>query len=249
MSSSLKIGETELSLIKENVYKIETNKIILDSIRDNMEQHNIDMNTSIHKSVTYKRSRAHSISEAEIKASSIISLSKFLNKKENKRGLSFDIMLHFIGNIGNQLTFLKNEGFSIPFFSLEDIIVINETVFAFVNNEKVFKIEKDEISSRTNIITIDYPLMYNPTTSFIPPNIGFEDSHRSPREMKLPIHIHFSSAFYSLAQLCMYMFLRKKIKDEEDYDKEASPFIYTSLYWCLKRCLDKDENRRILLYV
>ena len=109
MSSSVKIGETELSLIKENVYKIETNKIILDSIRDNMEQHNIDMNTSIHKSVTYKRSHTRSISEAEIKASSIISLSKFLNKKENKHGLSFDVMLHFIGNIGNQLTFLKNE--------------------------------------------------------------------------------------------------------------------------------------------
>jgi len=67
--------------------------------------------------------------------------------------------------------------------------------------------------------------------------------------MKLPIHIHFSAAFYSLAQICVYVFLRKKIKTEEEYEKEASPFIYTSLYWCLKRCLDKDENRRILLYV
>lgn len=249
MSSSLKIGETELSLVKENVYKIETSKLILDSIHDNMEQHNIDINLSIHKSVSHKKSHSQNNIEAEIKASSITPLAKFLNRKENKHGLSFDVILHFIGNIGNQITFLKNEGFSIPFFSLEDIIVIDEIIFAFVNNDKVFKIENDDISRRSNIITIDYPLMYNPLTSFIPPNIGFEDSHRSPRDMKLPIHIHFSSAFYSLAQLCVYMFLRKKIKDEEDYDKEASPFIYTSLYWCLKRCLDKDENRRILLYV
>jgi hypothetical protein len=133
--------------------------------------------------------------------------------------------------------------------------VIDEIVFAFVNNDKVFKIENDGVSGRRNIITIDYPIIYDAHTSFIPPNIGFHDSSNSSsnsqraRDMKLPIKVHFSAAFYSLAQICVYVFLRKKIKDQEDYEKEASPFIYTSLYWCLKRCLDKDENRRILLYV
>jgi hypothetical protein len=179
-------------------------------------------------------------------------LTKFLLTKENKNGVSFDIILHFIGNIGNQLTFLKNRGYSIPFFSLEDIIVLNGIVFAFVNNDKVFKIERSKI-------TIDYPILYDASSSFIPPNIGFhhnkddgddgDDGDGDSHEMKLPMYIHFSSAYYSLAQMCMYVFLRKNIKNEEDYNKEASPFIYTSLYWCLKRCLDKDENRRILLYV
>jgi hypothetical protein len=189
--------------------------------------------------------------EAEIRASSVMPLTKFLLTKENKNGVSFDIILHFIGNIGNQLTFLKNQGFSIPFFSLEDIIVLNGIVFAFVNNDKVFKIDRSKI-------TIDYPILYDASTSFIPPNIGFYDNNGGggggdgsgeSHEMKLPMYIHFSSAHYSLAQMCMYIFLRKNIKDEEDYNKEASPFIYTSLYWCLKRCLDKDENKRILLYV
>jgi len=253
MPSSIIIGETELSLVKENVYKIETSKLILDSINDNMEQHNIDINISSHTSgLAKKRAHPHGNIEAEIKASSIMPLTKFLLKKENKQGVSFDVILHFIGNIGNQLTFLKNQGFSIPFFSLEDIVVIDEIVFAFVNNEKVFKIENDSASRRSNIITIDYPIIYDEDTSFIQPNIGFCDS-QSEREreqdMKLPIYIHFSAAFYSLAQISVYVFLRKKIKDEEDYEKEASPFIYTSLYWCLKRCLDKDENKRILLYV
>jgi hypothetical protein len=257
---SIRIGETELSVVKENVYKIETSKLILDSINDNMEQHNIDVNLNIHtSSMAKRRSHPHTHTqgniEAEIKASSIMPLTKFLLKKENKQGVSFDVILHFIGNIGNQLTFLKNQGFSIPFFSLEDIIVIDEIVFAFVNNDKVFKIENDGVSGRRNIITIDYPIIYDAHTSFIPPNIGFHDSSNSSsnsqraRDMKLPIKVHFSAAFYSLAQICLYVFLRKKIKDQEDYEKEASPFIYTSLYWCLKRCLDKDENRRILLYV
>ena len=109
MSSSIRIGETKLSLVKENVYKIETNKLILDSITDNMEQHNIDINVSIHTSgVAKKRAHTHSNIEAEIKASSVMPLTKFLLKKENKQGVSFDVILHFIGNIGNQLTFLKN---------------------------------------------------------------------------------------------------------------------------------------------
>jgi hypothetical protein len=259
----MKIGDTEISLVKENVFKVETSKLILDSINDNMERNNINVNmstsTSTSTSTKNRKTRIYNSVgnnvgniEAEIRASSVMPLTKFLLTKENKNGVSFDIILHFIGNIGNQLTFLKNRGYSIPFFSLEDIIVLNGIVFAFVNNDKVFKIERSKI-------TIDYPILYDASSSFIPPNIGFhhnkddgddgDDGDGDSHEMKLPMYIHFSSAYYSLAQMCMYVFLRKNIKNEEDYNKEASPFIYTSLYWCLKRCLDKDENRRILLYV
>ena len=83
---------------------------------------------------------------------------------------------------------------------------------------------------------------YNKNNSFIPPHIslGLDD-----QPDKIPIDIYYSSIYYSLAQLCVYIFLKKQIKDEEDYDKVSGPFIYTSLYWCLKRCLDKDENKRI----
>lgn len=54
---SFKIGETELSLVKENVYKIETSKLILDSINDNMEQHNIDVNLNVHTSSNITRKK------------------------------------------------------------------------------------------------------------------------------------------------------------------------------------------------
>jgi hypothetical protein len=73
-------------------------------------------------------------------AESVMPLKTFINKNSNKKGTDYNVILHFIGNIGNQLTFMKNQGFSIPFFSLDDIIVIDEIVFAFVNNDKVFKI-------------------------------------------------------------------------------------------------------------
>jgi len=120
-------------------------------------------------------------------------------------------------------------------------VPVTYIIFSFINDDKIFKIDDE-----TKNITVDYPIQYNKNHSFIPPGLAFGLDEQPD---KIPIDIYYSSIYHSLAQLCVYVFLRKQIKDEEDYDKVAGPFIYTSLYWCLKRCLDKDENKRILLYV
>jgi hypothetical protein len=245
MTDSYKIGKTEISIIRENTFGIESTNLILDSIHDNMTQIHNKYIKKISQSHPVKKTNVSSSSTStakiEFHATSVMPLSKFLNKKENKHGLDFNTMLHFIGNIGNQLTHFKNNGYSIPFFSLDDIIVIDEVIFAFINTDKIFKID----TKNNNNITIDYPISYDASNSFIPPGIGFDN----PKESKLPIDVHFSSAHYSLAQLCIFIFLKQKIKNEADYDEVSGSFIYTSFYWCLKRCLDKDENKRILLYV
>lgn len=237
-----KVGKTEISFIRENTFGIESTNLILDSIHNNMTQiHNKYIKKVTHSNPTKKTSAPSSTTKIEFFATSVLPLSKFINKKENKKGLEFNTMLHFIGNIGNQLTHFKNNGYSIPFFSLEDIVVIDDVIFAFINMDKIFKVD----TKNNNNITIDYPITYNVSTSFIPPGIGFE----SAKEVKIPTDVHFSSAYYSLAQLCIFIFLKEKIKDETEYDEVSGSFIYTSFYWCLKRCLDKDENKRILLYV
>jgi hypothetical protein len=247
--STLKIGSTKISLLKENAYVIEASSLLLDSINENMtheSEHRKKINMSIISDVpskTNKKTKKALYEKIKLKfnAQSVMPLKTFINKQSNKKGTDYNVILHFIGNIGNQLTFLRNNGYSIPFFSLEDFIVIDNTIFSFMNDDKIFKID-----SETNNITLDYPIQYNKNNSFIPPHveIGLDD-----QPDKIPVDIYFSSIYYSLAQLCVYVFLRKQIKDEEDYDKISGPFIYTSLYWCLKRCLDKDENKRILLYV
>jgi hypothetical protein len=242
MTDSYKISKTEVSFIRENTFGIESTNLILDSIHDNMTQiHNKYIKKITHSHKIKKTSAPTLTTKIEFHATSVIPLSKFINKKENKQGLHFNTMLHFMGNIGNQLTHLKNNGYSIPFFSLEDIVVIDDVIFAFINTDKIFKID----TNNNNNITIDYPISYNASNSFIPPGIGFENT----KETKIPIDVHYSSAYYSLAQLCMFIFLKEKIKDEIEYDEVSGSFIYTSFYWCLKRCLDKDENKRILLYV
>ena len=259
--STLKIGNTKISLLKENSYMIESTGLLLDSINENMthshehghehnkgQKHDKRVNMSVvsdvpSKSKTTKKTKKSLYDKIKMKfnAESVMPLTTFINKQSNKKGTDYNVILHFIGNIGNQLTFLRNQGYSIPFFSLEDFIVIDNTIFSFMNDDKIFKIDDE-----TKYITLDYPIQYNKNNSFIPPHValGLDDEPD-----KIPTDIYFSSIYYSLAQLCIYIFIRKQIKDEEDYDKISGPFIYTSLYWCLKRCLDKDENKRILLYV
>ena len=259
--STLKIGNTKISLLKENSYMIESTGLLLDSINENMthshehshehikgQQRDKRVNMSLvsdvpSKSKTTKKTKKSLYDKIKMKfnAESVMPLTTFINKQSNKKGTDYNVILHFIGNIGNQLTFLRNQGYSIPFFSLEDFIVIDNTIFSFMNDDKIFKIDDE-----TKYITLDYPIQYNKNNSFIPPHValGLDDEPD-----KIPMDIYFSSIYYSLAQLCVYIFIRKQIKDEEEYDKISGPFIYTSLYWCLKRCLDKDENKRILLYV
>ena len=253
--SSLKIGSTKISLLKENFYTIESTSLLLDSIDENIT-HNSEHNSEHQRhskqikmtpisDATGKGKKTKKALYEKIKmkfnADSVMPLTTFINKQGNKKGTNYNVILHFIGNIGNQLTFLRNKGYSIPFFSLEDFIVIDNIIFSFINDDKIFKIDDE-----TKNITVDYPIQYNKNHSFIPPGLAFGLGDQSD---KIPIDIYYSSIYHSLAQLCVYVFLRKQIKDEEDYDKVAGPFIYTSLYWCLKRCLDKDENKRILLYV
>ena len=262
--ASLRIGKTEIELLKENTYSIITNDHIVDSLRENVEilhnKHIKKIPLPPHSST----SPLHSVTQIEINASSVMPLQTFLNKTSNQKGVSYDVILHFIGNIGNQLTFLKKKGYAVPFISLEDIIVIDGIIFAFVNDDKVFRIEDvgrgedeedggNERNERNkeypqNII-IDFPIKFNKKNSFIPPMIKKYFGSGDDKGKKLPIIIHHSWGFYSLAQLCVFIFLRKSIADVTDYEDIAGPFIYTPLYWCLKRCLDKNNSKRILLYI
>jgi hypothetical protein len=264
---SLRIGKTEIELLKENTYSIRTNDYLIDSLRENIEiQHK--------KNIKKTNNKNTSITEIELNAFSMMPLQTFLSKPSNQKGVGYDVLLHFIGNIGNQLTFLKNKGYAIPFISLEDIIVIDDIIFAFVNNEKIFRIEEgeggdgdegdkrrdedggDERNERnernkenTQNIFIDFPIKFNKKNSFIPPIIKKYFGHEDDKGRKLPIIIHHSWGFYSLAQLCVFIFLRKSIANVADYEEVAGPFIYTPVYWCLRRCLDENNSKRILLYI
>jgi len=209
-----------------------------------------------------KSTNATSTSDTlKFKATRVESLKQFIEKMHDKNmdGLIYTLVLKLLADVGTLLQYAISEyGRAIPFFSLEDIIVIeNEAAsttepptfdFVFINGEKLLQISRDR-ETKTNkcnnrALRVDVPLQVNKHTSFLPLEL-------SESELKhLPINITTTSWLYSLSSLCIYALLNYKFKNgEDDIERIGRPFLHTSLYFCLKRCMKTKPEKRILLYV
>jgi hypothetical protein len=191
----------------------------------------------------------------KFKATQVESLKQFIEKMHGKNmdGLIYTLVLKLLADVGTLLQYAMSEyGRAIPFFSLEDIIVIeNENAtsttataeptydFVFINGEKLL-----QISRETNTLRVDVPLQVNKQTSFLPLELA-------ESELKhLPINVTATSWLYSLSSLCIYALLNYKFKNgEDDIERIGRPFLHTSLYFCLKRCMKTKPEKRVLLYV
>ena len=167
----------------------------------------------------------------------------------------------------------------IPFLSLEDIIMVQTTrdqkegdkkegdkkesdkkesdkeeecansggvsrafdyTFIFINAEKMIQQPKSDKKE----LVVDVPLKVNKHTSFLPAELPESALKR------LPMRLTTTSWCYSLSALCIYALLQHKFKNgEDDIERVGRPFLHTSLYFCLKRCLKSDPEERVLLYV
>ena len=130
---------------------------------------------------------------------------KFLNK--------------FIYDLGSQILFLKNDNIGISYFSLNDIIIINNTHFLFINPNKLF-IKGDISNDHTPFVS---------EGNFISPELK--------KDIKLS-SLHFSTAYYSLAKIVLHVF-----------DFVLDQLYYTHVYFFLQRCLVSDPLKRDLLFV
>jgi hypothetical protein len=217
--------------------------------------------SSVEKSV--KRAHAdaynHTSTSIKFKALKAIPLKIFIDNMHSlSKGMAYTLTLKLLADIGTQLERIRSErGLIIPFLSLEDIIVIEtrnqdnqdnqeeetdddkqtEYTFVFMNAEKLTQKSKNEL-------IIDVPLKVNKHTSFLPAELP-ESALR-----RLPMRLTTTSWCYSLSALCIYALLQHKFKNgEDDIERVGRPFLHTSLYFCLKRCLKLDPEERVLLYV
>ena len=190
----------------------------------------------------------------KFKATRVESWKHFIEKMPGKNmdGLIYTLVLKMLADVGTLLQYAMSEyGRAIPFFSLEDIIVIeNENAttttttaeptydFVFINGEKLLQV------SRENALRVDVPLQVNKQTSFLPLELA-------ESELKhLPMNLTATSWLYSLSSLCIYALLNYKFKNgEDDIERIGRPFLHTSLYFCLKRCMKTKPEKRVLLYV
>jgi len=144
--------------------------------------------------------------------------------------LSYDAMIKLIYDIGFTIKTLEEQQKAILCFGLDDIMVINENIFFFINSKKILQIIKKQI-------TLKVPLDIK--TSFLPPDVNWK---------QLPIKTHFKTGIYSFALLLIYTstntFYEKGINDAI-----LNPIYQTKLYYFILRCLNDNPDERLFLYV
>lgn len=210
-----------------------------------------------------KNAYAHTSNSIKFKAFKVVPLKTFIDElhspSSNMFGMAYTLTLKLLADVGTQLEQIRAErNLVVPFLSLEDIIVIetrnnnendgseseseSEYTFFFINAEKLMKPSKSEPNKKELIV--DVPLKVNKHTSFLPAELPESALKR------LPMRLTTTSWQYSLSALCIYALLQHKFKNgEDDIERVGRPFLHTSLYFCLKRCLKPDPKERVLLYV
>ena len=145
--------------------------------------------------------------------------------------------------LSNQLEYFHNNNLAFYGFNKDDIIVINDTLFLIVNNKYSKTLDKE----RT--ITFYGPF---PKPFFSSPELTNLNC--------LPAIIDYQTSYYSLGALIVYYlfdyilsFKNSQVpiglKRESLEDKVFESILNTKLYWFLKRCLNDNPKKRILLYL
>ena len=160
--------------------------------------------------------------------------------EENSKQIHYEqgaaLLVHANAAVKN----LEENGFGIVCFDISDFIVINKDFFLFINSNKVVELVN-------NNLIINEPIQKG---EFPSPELNAMNS--------VPYKLPMQSSYFSLASFIGTVITGNRIQlndmEGESYsDNAIEPFIrdiyYTNVYWTLKRCLDAEYNKRVLLIV
>lgn len=164
-----------------------------------------------------------------IKAGTVQTMETFLKKKQ--KHLNYDDSIICFYDIGNQLQTLERFNMGVPFLNINDIIVVDERHFFYLNDENVY----DFAGNNTIVINKIYK-----KGLFISPE--FENI------TSIPSKIHYKSGFYSLGSLVTYSMFNKIIT-QENKKHLLDPINTTKLYWALLRILENVPTDRYYLII
>jgi serine/threonine protein kinase len=183
----------------------------------------------------------------KFKADSVKTFHQFQEENEKKIGkknLRIEDIAQLISSLSVQLNYLiSQESHTIIGYNPENIIVINDKIFAFLSSELISKVED-------NMALISYPF-------------SKEDFYVSPELLnlnELPSYVHYKTGYFSLGCLILYAlvtdndFYNKYLKEESteiniETILNLHPIKNTKLYWLLSRCLIKDPKERSILLI
>jgi len=187
------------------------------------------------------------------KALSVKSFPQFIEEQSKVRGsphLSINLAANMISNLSAQLSHLiTKESQTIIGYAPENIIVINDNTFAFLDSELVAEI--DPVGKE--MATISCP--FKVTDFFASPEIL--------KIKELPSHVHYKTSYFSLGCLLLYALTEGRLEGEDfykEYLKELKcekiheyltrlHFKNTKLYWLLSRCLVEEPKKRSILFI
>ena len=141
-------------------------------------------------------------------------------------------------------------------YTATHVIVINDKKFAYLGSEFVSEIKPidpdqdlNQDNNLGNKTQICYP--FSPTDFFVSPELL--------KIKELPSHVHYKTAYFSMACLIIYALLNNddfytEYLQHHQSDKiiaalHPHPINGTKLYWLLSRCLLEDPERRTILLI
>jgi len=181
---------------------------------------------------------------------SIQTFEEYLINNDFNDKLPYDEIISFIYDIGVLIKSLETYNKFIFCFSLKDFIIINNSIFLFINTNKIL-----DKKGRSETIQLNYP-------------ISIEDNHCITKKINtkvFPFKCHYSYSYYNLALTIIYLLTGKHYENHNENDNENDnenehqnsmyhselllPYIGTKLYFFLMRCLSDNEKNRCFLYI
>jgi hypothetical protein len=174
-------------------------------------------------------------------AETVVTLTSFI-----KKGcITMLRAIKMVNDLSKQIAHLEINGFAFYGYDLDDIIVINDSIFIIVNTSHLLDVVEENIIFNS---PIKLPYFSNPEVNKL---------------TILPSTINYRSSYYSLGALTLFCLLNVYIYSELDsyldsdsdseletqIDNILQPLYYTKMYWFLKRCLHKKSEQRILLFI
>jgi hypothetical protein len=169
------------------------------------------------------------IKKFTIKADNVTTLKELLKKHKNK--LPYELCMELLYNIGNQIQTLERFYLGIPYIELDDIIVVNDKTFLFLNSNKLLDIKSQQLE-------IEQPIKK-----------GMFFSPELKEIKKIPANISYKSSFYSLGSLIVFCYYHKQLDMNSEISLQIKSLYTSKLYWSLLRLLEKDTSKRHYLII
>jgi len=141
--------------------------------------------------------------------------------------------IHLIASLHKQSAFLKKYNLGFYALDINEIYVINSSIFICIQPTFI-----KEISEKEKCFSFLSPIYRELDGCFFSPEIM--------NLITIPATVFYTCFYYSLGALVIFCLFGKKVGTESD--SCMKPIAGTKLYWMLLKLLEPDCKRRLLLF-